>query len=112
MPDLPKPATALLAANQQIELPGAIALEIMREIEFMLISLRKISDHHLYTPMDNFDKTVTDFVYGARFPQRLAKVRALLSERFDNSLGEDDQGDVERYVEDLEFWTPNDLSKP
>jgi hypothetical protein len=112
MPDLPKPATALLAANQQIELPGAIALEIMREIEFMLISLRKISDHHLYTPMDDFDKTVTDFVYGARFPHRLAKVRALLSERFDNSLGEDDQGDVERYVEDLEFWTPNDLSKP
>lgn len=97
---------SLLPANQQIVLPGTVALEIMRELEYMLISLRKISDHALFNPAFNFDSATANFVVDAQVRNRLAKVRGLLSEGFDNSLGADDMGDVERYVEDLEFWKP------
>ena len=39
--------------------------------------------------------------------ERLAKVREILSEKFDDRLGEDDMGDLERAMEDLRYWTPS-----
>ena len=39
--------------------------------------------------------------------ERLAKVREILSEKFDDRLGEDDMGDLERAMEELRYWTPS-----
>lgn len=100
------PVPVLLEANQQIVLPGPVALEALREIEYILISLRKISDHALFNPEFDFDAATAGFVVDGQVRNRLTKVRKLLSERFDNSLGADDMGDIERYVEDLTFWKP------
>lgn len=103
----PKNPPSLREANQQIVLSGAVALDILRELEFMLISLRKMSDHAIFNPEFDFDTATGNFVIEGKLRDRLAKVRALLSEPFDGTLGDDDMGDIERYVEDLEFWKPS-----
>lgn len=39
-----------------------------------------------------------------RINDRLNKIRRILSEPFDDRLGEDDMDDIERVVEKLSFW--------
>lgn len=39
------------------------------------------------------------------FGVRLAKVRGMLSEKFDNTLGNDDMDDIERAMDGLKYWS-------
>lgn len=41
---------------------------------------------------------------GLHVTHRLAKVRAILSMKFDETLGDDDMGDIEREIENLKYW--------
>lgn len=56
-----------------------------------------------------YEKETTHFIDGWNVTQRLAKVRMILSEKFDNTLGNDDMVDLERAMEGLKYWsTPED----
>ncbi len=83
----------------------------LQELEFMMISLRKIEDYYFYKELDSpgqdptlREKEISRFVSENNFIQRLGTVRKIVSERFDHGLGKDQMGDTERAMEHLIFW--------
>ncbi|WP_248803761.1 hypothetical protein [Pseudomonas sp. MWU13-2100] len=96
----------MLEANKEIVIPGEAALEALKEIEFILISLHKIGSYYTDKPKADYQRATTDFIDNKNITQKLAKVRRILSEHFDTSLGDDEMDDIERHMENLDFWKP------
>lgn len=96
----------MLDTNKKIIIPGESALEALAEIEFILISLHKIGSHYSDKPIADYQRATTDFIDNEKITQKLAKVRRILSESFNNTLGEDDMDDIERHMKNIEFWEP------
>ncbi len=99
----------MLEQNQNIVLTGGEALDVLREIEFILISLHKMGSYYAEKPgaTEEYWKATTNFIDDCAVTQRLAKVRTIISKNFDDTLGADDMDDVERYCSDLTFWKPD-----
>ncbi|MDY7791793.1 hypothetical protein [Burkholderia ubonensis] len=76
----------------------------------MLISLRNIGRYYHADQNESGDVNLKYSLETTRFidengvTRRLAKLREMLSAKFDRSLGEDDMDDIERAVEDLKVW--------
>lgn len=98
----------MLEKNEKIVLPGKEALDVLKEIEFILISLHKMGSYYAEKPgaLEEYRKSTTDFIDDCAVTQRLAKVRRIISTHFDDSLGDDDMDDMERHFSDLKFWKP------
>ena len=99
----------MLEQNQKITLSGEEALDALKEIEYILISLHKMGSYYGEKPgaLDEYRKATTDFIDNCAVTQRLAKVRTIISKHFDDSLGDDDMDDIERHFSDLKFWKPD-----
>ncbi|WP_242197470.1 MULTISPECIES: hypothetical protein [unclassified Pseudomonas] len=99
----------MLENNEKIVLPGKEALDALKEIEFILISLHKMGSYYAEKPgaLEEYRKATTDFIDDCAVTQRLAKVRRIVSMPFDDSLGDDEMDDMERYFSDLKFWEPS-----
>ncbi|AUF99672.1 hypothetical protein CXQ81_03390 [Pseudomonas sp. 09C 129] len=96
----------MLENNKKIVLSGEAVLEALAEIEFILISLHKMGSYYSDKKTEEYQRATTEFIDNEKVTQKLAKVRRILSENFDTSLGEDDMDDIERYMENIEFWKP------
>ncbi|AKS04964.1 hypothetical protein [Pseudomonas trivialis] len=99
----------MLKQNREIALAGEEALDALKEIEFILISLHKMGSYYAEKPgaLEEYQKATTDFIDEFSVTQRLAKVRAIISKQFDDSLGDDDMDDIERHLSNLKFWKPD-----
>nr|WP_175799880.1 hypothetical protein [Burkholderia anthina] len=100
----------MLESNEKIELSGGEALSILCELEYLLISLRNIGTYY-HEPSRVFGDgnleycaETTRFIDENKVTQKLAKVREIISAKFDSSLGDDDMDDIERAVEDIKVW--------
>jgi hypothetical protein len=97
-------------SNENITLPGREALFILGEIEYLLISLRNIGNYYYHdgeevkSVRSAYCAETTRFIDEQKITHRLAKLRMVLTEKFDSSLGEDDMDDVERAMEDVRGW--------
>lgn len=96
----------MLDTNKRIIIPGESVLEALAEIEFILISLHKIGSYYNDKPIADYQRATTDFIDNEKITQKLANVRRILSERFDNTLGKDDTDDIERHLANIAFWKP------
>ncbi|WP_341958807.1 hypothetical protein [Pseudomonas sp. RC10] len=101
----------LRKTNRKITLTGKKAIKALQELEFMIISLRKIEDHDFYKKLDSPGQDqnlqaqeLSRFISENNYVQSLSSVRRIISERFDSTLGDDDMGDTERAMEHLVFW--------
>lgn len=100
----------MLKSNEKIEFPGIEALSILCELEYLLISLRNIGTYYHEPSRASGDihseycAETTRFIDENKVTQRLAKLRETISRKFDNSLGDDDMGDIERAVENIKTW--------
>ena len=88
---------------------GEDAVSVLREIEIILISLHKIGSYYATVEFDGGDAggyaaETCRFVDDWRVTERLATARAILSNAFDATLGEDDMDDLERAMESLPHW--------
>lgn len=103
----------MLKTNEVIELSGAEGILIIKEMAYILISLKKIAEH--YYNNDQYVQSVdqqkidyaietTRFVDENLITRRLAKVRRIISEKFDDALGSDEMDDIERELEMLKYW--------
>ena len=104
---------SLLPANRRIVLSGEDALRILREIEFLLISLHHIGRHYYPDGDDGgadalrraqYCAETTRFIDEEQATTRLALMRRILSAPFDASLGDDDMDDIERAIAALPLW--------
>ncbi|HIA3423703.1 TPA: hypothetical protein ACWP5X_005314 [Escherichia coli] len=98
--------------NENIELTGEEALSILREIDYLLISLRDIARYYYHT-QDNgnmieneidYCKETTGFIDRNKITHRLAHIRMIITEKFNNELGDDDMDDIEREMEKIKYW--------
>lgn len=99
----------MLEQNQKIVLTGKEALDVLKEIEYILISLHKMGSFYAEKPgaLEEYRKATTDFIDDCAVTQRLSKVRTIISQHFDDSLGDDELDDIERHFSDLKFWKPD-----
>ncbi|WP_036112387.1 hypothetical protein [Mangrovibacter sp. MFB070] len=105
----------LLKDNEKIFLSGDEAINILSEVEYMLISLRDIARHYY----DNADGEIsiekralyceetTKFIDENNITNKLAKIRETITEKFNLELGDDDMDDIERAMENITYWKPN-----
>ncbi|MFK3796306.1 hypothetical protein [Pseudomonas sp. NPDC088444] len=106
-----KEKNKLRKTNRKIIITGKQAIKALQEIGFMFISLRQMEDYYFYKEIEapgqdpgTRAREISRFVTQNSFINRLAVVRKTISERFDNSLGNDDMSDSERAMEHLTFW--------
>ncbi|RQS16709.1 hypothetical protein [Burkholderia sp. Bp8998] len=100
----------MLEGNEKIELSGFEALSILCELEYLLISLRNIGAYY-HEPSRVFGNgdleccvETTRFIDENKVTKKLAKLREIISAKFDSSLGDDDMNDIERAVESIKVW--------
>ncbi|WP_206514367.1 hypothetical protein [Burkholderia cenocepacia] len=104
-----------MESNEKIELSGSEVLSILCELEYLLISLRNIGTYYHEPGREFGDRDLeyraetTRFIDENKVTQKLAKLREMISEKFDSSLGDDDMDDIERAVENIKVWeSPGD----
>jgi hypothetical protein len=98
--------------NETITLKGDDALDALKEIEYILISLRDIGRYYYLRPSApptsgtsvEYALETTRFIDDNGICSRLAKVRSILSSTFDDELGSDQMDDIERAVQNLKYW--------
>jgi hypothetical protein len=99
----------MMMKNKKIYLAGEEALTVLKEINLILISLHNIGSYYVNNNQDEYEKETNRFIDEWKVTHRLSKVRCLLSEKFNLTLGDDDMDDIERVSEDLPYWSsPND----
>lgn len=98
--------------NNQIIMSGDNLITALKEIEIILISLHKMGSYYGLKFMKDerkfrkeYERETTRFIDEGEVTGRLAKIRDILSENFDNTLGEDDIDDLERVMENIRYWT-------
>lgn len=102
--------------NKEIALTRKDVDFLVREIEFISVSLSRLDQHFEakgeknYYEYGTYCAELTEFIDSERVTARLAKMRSVVSSKFDRSLDDDDKDDVERALEDLTMWErPGDL---
>jgi hypothetical protein len=86
--------------------------DVLGEIELILQSLHRMGSYYgdkfsTYGEEMNrgeYEKETTRFIDEWHICGRLAKVRSILSEKFDETLGEDNMSDLERAMEKVRHW--------
>jgi len=104
----------LRTENQRIEMTGEDAIQILREIELVLISLHKIGSYYAvadHAEKSNYEHETTRFIDEWRVTSRLAKAREIFNCHFDQTVGDDDMDDLERAMENVDYWS-NPRSSP
>ena len=107
----------MLEEKKKLTYSGDEIIEALKEIELILISLHQMGSYYgdrflmegkeKYTA--EYEKETTQFIDGWNVTKRLAKVREILSQKFNRTLGNDDMDDLERAMEGLKYWSkPND----
>jgi hypothetical protein len=101
----------MLNHNKQIVVSGDSVLEILKDVEFIMISLKNIARHY-YDNVENeedidpvaYALETTKFIDENHIVHRLAKMRSILSERFDRELNDEELAEVELMMESLVVW--------
>lgn len=99
----------MIDKNKELRIDGERLLLALQEIEYVLVSLHKIGSYYapaLPGKKLEYNAETTKFIDDGEVTGRLAKIRAILSEVFDETRGVDDLTDIERALEGLEFWKP------
>lgn len=101
----------LRKTNRKITLSGKKAIKALSEIELMMISLRNIQMHYHQNTCPPSEADIAEcafetmrFIQQSNYIKRLCKVRRLISERFDHTVGKDDMSDTERALEHVPAW--------
>jgi hypothetical protein len=97
----------MLEANKKLVYTGDEVLNVLQEIEFILISLHKIGSYYTETLPNSYEeyaRETTSFIDNNNVCDRLANIRKVLSRKFNNDLGVDDMSDIERALENINFW--------
>lgn len=94
----------MLPANQQITLSGDEAVRVLREINLILISLHSMGSYYIDKDRSEYEAETTRFIDDWKVTARLAEIRAILTRKFDLTLGSDEMDDLERTMETLRYW--------
>ena len=93
--------------NEKVTYDGMQVALILKELDFILVSLHKIGSYYaedIRTNKEQYQKETTQFIDDSCVCSRLAKIRAILTQKFDLQEGEDGLDDIERICEHIPYW--------
>lgn len=99
----------MMRENEEIKFSGDELICALSEIEIILISLDRLgayfgTKHYNGVDKKEYEAEVTKFVEDWKVVDRLVKVRRVLSEKFDSTLGDDNMDDLERGMTHIKYW--------
>ncbi|WP_323639795.1 hypothetical protein [Pectobacterium polonicum] len=100
----------MLKENEKITFYGSEIIEVIKEVNYILISLNKIGNHYYNEAeisnerMIEYKLETADFIDRNEICTKLANIRKILSEKFNDELGTDDMDDIERATEETIYW--------
>jgi hypothetical protein len=86
-------------------LSRAEALEILREVNLVLISLHQIGSYYMDKDRSSYESETTRFIDEWQITRRLASIRRTLTEKFDLAVGADKMDEIERALDDPQYWS-------
>ncbi|MCW8930607.1 MAG: hypothetical protein OQL19_10250 [Gammaproteobacteria bacterium] len=95
----------MMPANREISYSGEEIINILKEIELILISLHNMGTYYMDKDDEEYRNETTRFIDEWKVTHKLATVRAVLTKRFDLSIGDDDMDDLERAMESIKCWS-------
>ncbi|MFC4321732.1 hypothetical protein [Litchfieldia salsa] len=107
----------MLESNKKITYTSEELIKVLKHLNIMVVSFDKIGSYYGSKMNGNNDEEILKecdcetirFMNDWKIPQRLSEIRAILSDKFDRTLGDDDMDDLERAMEGLKYWSkPND----
>jgi hypothetical protein len=100
----------MMNENDQIVLSGDDAIEILKEINTILISLHYMGSYYVDKNKVDYERETTAFIDEWKVTHRLSKIRGILTGKFNNSLGTDEMDDLERAMSNIKYWEkPGDM---
>ena len=105
--DFSKDLNKLREDNEKITYDGMQVALILKELDFILVSLHKIGSYYaedIITKRDQYEKETTQFIDNSCVCPRLAKIRSVLSQKFDRQEDEEGLDDLERICEQIPYW--------
>ncbi len=94
----------MMKENEKIILNWDESIEILKELNLIIVSLDKIGAYYIDRNENEFENEIVRVIVKEKFLRRLSKVRAIITAKFDNTLGDDDMDDLERAMEGLKYW--------
>ena len=94
----------MMQQNEEITLSGEEAISLLKEVNLILISLHNIGSYYIDKEKFEYDRETNRFIDSWKVTERLAELREVLSSKFDLTLGDDDMDDIERSLDNLNYW--------
>lgn len=86
-----------------------LMIEILRDINMMVVSLDRIGSEYGEwedrKSEEELNQWLADFIFEWKIPNKLSRIRTLLSDQFSHELGKDDMDELEREFQDLQYWS-------
>lgn len=87
-------------------------VRILRDLEVLVVSLDHIEAAARDVGDEEEARYLRDFVEQWRVLEKLANMRAVLSDAFSRTPGDDLMGELERKVHDVSVWTSTETRPP
>jgi len=90
--------------SENITLDKNQAIEVLKEVEVILQSLHNMGTYYMDKDSNEYEKETTRFIDEWQVTHKLANIRAVLTPKFDSTLGDDDMDELERAMVDIKVW--------
>ena len=105
--DFSKDLNKLREDNEKITYDGMQVALILKELDFLVVSFDKIGSYYaeeIRTNREQYEKEIMQFMDNSLVNPRLAKIRTILTQKFNLQEGEDELDDIERICEQIPYW--------
>ncbi|WP_288424673.1 hypothetical protein [uncultured Pantoea sp.] len=96
--------------KKKIYLTEAEAIDLYKEIDYILVSLNNIAHYYYNESTINeekrraYERETTNFIDDNDITTLLSKMRGMIGGKFDREPREDDMDDLERATENTKYW--------
>lgn len=96
--------------KKKIYLTEAEAIDLYKEVDYILVSLNNIAHYYYNESTINeekrraYERETTNFIDDNDITTLLSKMRGMIGGKFDREPGEDDMDDLERATENTKYW--------
>jgi|ERR1022692_1816788 hypothetical protein len=91
------------ASKNQVTYPRKKVIAVLRALNELVVSLDQIGSASYDMTEVEHQAALSDFM-GPKMLRKLARARAILSAPFSTKLGADEMDELEREMQDIQFW--------
>ncbi len=91
--------------NETVKIEKKEIVRMLKDLEYMVVSLDRIGATHVEVSKEIFNKYLSDFIIDWDVTNKLSSMRSFLSSFFSEELGDDDMDELEREMQDVQYWS-------